>query len=51
LGIEPSSGDVIVGDALDYVQRSTIYRYSSDGTQLKAQYKAGIISNGFLFGE
>jgi len=51
LGIEPSSGDVIVADALDYVQRSTIYRYSSDGTQLKAQYKAGIISNGFLFGE
>ncbi len=51
LGIEPSSGDVFVSDALDYVQRSSIYRYSADGSQLKAQYKAGIISNGFLFGE
>ena len=51
LGIEPISGDLFISDALDYVQRSSIYRYSADGSQLKSQYKAGIISNGFLFGE
>jgi hypothetical protein len=51
LGIEPVSGDIFVADAHDYVQKSSIYRYSSDGTQLKASNKAGIISNGFLFWE
>jgi YVTN family beta-propeller protein len=51
LGIEPMSGDIFVADAHDYVQKSSIYRYSSDGTQLKASTKAGIISNGFLFWE
>ena len=51
LGIEPNTGDIFISDAMDYVQKSTIYRYSADGTQLKSSKKAGIISNGFLWGE
>lgn len=51
IGVEPISGDLFLSDALDYVQQSTIYRYSCDGSQLKAVKKAGIISNGFLFWE
>ncbi|MES2836277.1 MAG: DUF5074 domain-containing protein [Bacteroidota bacterium] len=48
LGIKPLTGDVFVSDAIDYVQQGTILRYDNKGNKL-AEFKAGIIPNGFLF--
>lgn len=48
LGIDPLSGIIYVADAMDYVQKSTIYRYKPDGTSI-ASFKAGIISGDFYF--
>ncbi|HWB64125.1 MAG TPA: DUF5074 domain-containing protein [Chitinophagales bacterium] len=50
LGIDPVSGDVYVSDALDYVQKSQIYRYHPDG-DLVQSFAAGIISGNFAFNE
>jgi len=47
--VDPESGELYLADALDYNQPSTIYRYSHDGVLLD-QFKAGVISNGFCFG-
>jgi DNA-binding beta-propeller fold protein YncE len=48
LGINPGSGEIFLSDALDYSQRSNIYRYRSDGS-LIGYFKAGINSGGFCF--
>jgi hypothetical protein len=48
LGIDPLSGLIYVADAMDYVQKSTIYRYQSNGTALSS-FKSGIISSDFYF--
>ncbi len=48
LGVHPSSGDVYVSDALDYVQPSIIFRYSNSGVLLD-NFHAGIISGNFCF--
>ena len=48
LGIDPQSGDIYVSDAMDYVQKSTIYRYNSKGN-LRHSFKSGINSNSFCF--
>ena len=48
LGIDPLSGVVYVADAMDYVQKSTVYRYKSDGTNINS-FKSGIISGDFYF--
>lgn len=48
LGIHPSSGDIYISDALDYVQPSVIFRYSNNGALLD-NFHAGIISGNFCF--
>jgi YVTN family beta-propeller protein len=48
LGIDPINGDVYVSDALDYVQKSTIFHYRSDAS-LVGPFKGGIITSGFYF--
>lgn len=48
LGINPNDYTIYAADALDYSQRSQIYVYGPDGSA-KANFKAGIASNGFYF--
>lgn len=48
LGIHPKNGDVYVSDALNYTQKSSIYRFQSKGTLLY-HFKAGLISSDFVF--
>jgi len=48
LGINPNSGDIIVSDAKDYVQNSTLFIYSNTG-ELQNEFESGIISGYFLF--
>ncbi|HNR19270.1 MAG TPA: surface layer protein [Bacteroidia bacterium] len=48
LGINPSSNEIYVSDAIDYVQRGKIYRYDAAGTQLNT-FLAGIIPGNFYF--
>jgi len=48
LGVDPKYGDVYVSDALDYVQRSKVYRYDANGN-LKDSFLAGVISGNFAF--
>lgn len=48
LGVHPVSGEVYVGDAIDYVQKSSVYRYKSNG-DLISTFKAGIITGDFKF--
>ena len=48
LGIHPTTSEIYVSDAVDYVQKSLILRYSSNGV-LKTSFNAGIISGNFVF--
>ena len=48
LTICPTSNDVYVADAIDYVQQGKIYRYSSDG-ELIDEFYAGIIPGAFCW--
>ncbi|MEZ5071810.1 MAG: hypothetical protein R2751_12845 [Bacteroidales bacterium] len=48
LGIDPLSSDVYVADALDFVQRGLVLRYSSSGTILDS-LRVGVVPSGFSF--
>lgn len=48
LGVDPDTEEVYVGDALDYQQRSIIYRYSSEG-ELLDSFTAGVIAGDFCW--
>ena len=48
LTVCPTSGDVYIADAIDYVQQGKIYRYSSDG-ELIDEFYAGIIPGAFCW--
>lgn len=48
IGVNPYNDEVYLSDAIDYVQRSMVYRYNSYG-QFVGQFKAGIITGGFYF--
>ncbi len=48
IGVEPNSGVVYVADAIDYVQRGTVYRYKADGSLINS-FQAGIIPGEFCF--
>jgi YVTN family beta-propeller protein len=47
LGLDQKNNQLFVSDAVDYVQRGTVYVYS--GTKQLSQFKAGINPNGFCF--
>lgn len=48
LGLNPNNNEMYVGDALDYVQKGLIHRYTTTG-KLIASFKAGIIPGNFYF--
>lgn len=48
LGIDPTTNEIYVSDAVDYVQKGVIYRYRSNGS-LISTFKAGIIPGEFYF--
>ena len=48
LGIDPSTNDIYIGDAIDYVQNGIVYCYDMNGV-LKDQFAAGIIPGDFVF--
>ena len=48
LGVDPASGVIYVADAIDYVQKSSVYRYTSQGVLLNT-FKAGIITGDFVW--
>ncbi len=48
LGIDPYTGDIYLGDAIDQVQRGIVYRYKSDGTVIDT-FKTGINPGFFCF--
>ncbi len=47
-GVNPNGGDIYISDALDYVQRGLVYRFSSNGT-LITSFKVGYIPSRFYF--
>ncbi len=48
LGVAPDTEEVYVGDALDYQQRSIIYRYSREGKLLDS-FTVGVIAGDFCW--
>ena len=48
LGVAPETEEVYVGDAIDYQQRSVVYRYSKDG-ELLDSFAAGVIVGDFCW--
>jgi glutamine cyclotransferase len=46
--IDPSSSDLYLADAIDYVQPGILYRYNSNGI-LDDEYKIGVIPGSFAF--
>ncbi len=48
LGIAPATEEVYVADALDYQQRSIVYRYSSSG-ELLDRFTTGVITGDFCW--
>ncbi len=48
LGIDPLTSDIYVSDAVDYLQKGTVYRYRPDGTPTDT-FKTGIIPSYFYF--
>jgi YVTN family beta-propeller protein len=48
LGVNPKDYSIYVSDAIDYVQKSKIEIYSTNGV-FKSNFNAGIISSGFVF--
>lgn len=48
LGVDPSNGDIYVGDAIDYQQKGIILRYDAHG-QLLDMFKTDIIPGSFCF--
>ena len=49
LDIDPYTSEIYVADAIDYVQRGVVYRYSSDGKTIIDNFTVGIIPGGFSF--
>ncbi len=48
LGVHPNNYQVYAADALDYVQKSSIYIFNQMGEKIKS-FKAGVNSNSFYF--
>lgn len=48
LGVDPKTGEVYLGDALNYSSEGKVYVYNTDGT-LKTSFNAGIAPGQFIF--
>lgn len=48
LGVDPVTSELFVADAIDYVQRGVILRYSAGGTLIK-EFRSGVIPGSFYF--
>ncbi len=48
MAVEPTTGDIYVADAGNYMDNGTVYRYSNDGVLLNS-FRAGIIPSAMLF--
>lgn len=48
IGVDQRTGEVYISDIHDFVQQSTVYRYSADGALLN-EFKAGVIAGNFFF--
>ena len=48
LGIRPSDGTILLGDAVDYQQKGVVYHFRQDGSLINS-FAAGVIPNGFAF--
>jgi hypothetical protein len=48
LGVDPLTGTIYLGDAVDYVQHGVVYRYRPDGSAV-GSFQAGIIPGSFCF--
>lgn len=48
LGVDPLSSELYVADAIDYIQRGTVYRYTSEGIVVDT-FRAGIVPGNFCF--
>ncbi len=48
LGVHPSTDEIYLSDAIDYLQNGVIYRYSASATEIST-FKAGIIPGDFYF--
>jgi YVTN family beta-propeller protein len=48
LGVNPFTGEIYAGDAKDFVSKSTVFRYRSNGQPI-GEFKAGIIAGDFYF--
>ncbi len=49
LGVDPVTGEVFVGDAKDYVQRGTIFRYPASSNVAIDSFQTGLIPGDFFF--
>jgi len=48
LAVDPQTSDLYISDAIDYMQRGVIYRYSLSGAKIDS-FKTGIIPGAFCF--
>jgi hypothetical protein len=48
LGIDPDNSDVYIADAIDYVQRGVVYRFSARGEALDT-IRVGVTPASFCF--
>jgi len=48
MAVDPTTGDIYIADAKNFVMNGTVYRYSNDGVLL-ASFTAGLIPSAMLF--
>jgi hypothetical protein len=48
LGIAPNTGNIFIGDAVDYSSKGKVHIYDANGVFIES-FDAGYLPNGFLF--